>query len=95
MMEQGLLAEVEKLFARGDLHGELPSMRAVGYRQLWDYLAGRLALAEAVQAGVMATRHLARRQLIWLRGESQLEWIDGSNENATDQVKQRVATFLH
>lgn len=95
MMEQGFLAEVENLFARGDLGCELPSMRAVGYRQLWDHLTGRHSLQEAVGRGVLATRHLARRQLVWLRVEDQLEWIDSLQADAAGQVKQRIATFLH
>lgn len=95
MMEQGFLAEVEKLFARDDLHGELPSMRAVGYRQLWDFLAGRYSLNEAIDAGVLATRHLARRQLIWLRAEQEIEWIDSSQPDVTSEIKERISRFLH
>jgi tRNA dimethylallyltransferase len=94
MMASGFLAEVEKLFHRGDLNAELPAMRAVGYRQLWGHLAGEYSLEEAVRLGVLATRHLARRQLIWLRSEAELEWIDPSNAGASDQIKQRVTRFL-
>src|SRR5690554_7685953 len=62
MMEQGFLAEVEALHARGDLDVSMPSIRAVGYRQAWDYLEGRLSLEEMVERGVIATRQLAKRQ---------------------------------
>jgi tRNA dimethylallyltransferase len=73
MMAQGLLDEVRVLWARGDLDAELPSLRSVGYRQLWSHLAGACGLPEAVAAGQRATRHLAKRQLTWLRSEP--SWI--------------------
>jgi len=76
MMQQGLLDEVNALFNRGDLHADLPSMRAVGYRQLWDHLAGNSSLEDAVAQAILATRHLARRQLIWMRSEPDLQWVD-------------------
>jgi len=69
MMAHGLLDEVHALRARGDLHPDLPSLRCVGYRQLWAHLAGTGSLAEAVAAGQRATRNLAKRQLTWLRSE--------------------------
>ncbi|MFP5306934.1 MAG: tRNA (adenosine(37)-N6)-dimethylallyltransferase MiaA, partial [Gammaproteobacteria bacterium] len=69
MMAQGLLEEVRKLRARGDSRPDLPSMRAVGYRQLWAHLDGRLTLDEAVARAVAATRQYAKRQLTWLRME--------------------------
>lgn len=67
MLEQGLLAEVAGLRARGDLHPELPSMRAVGYRQCWECLDGRWPEAALADRGIAATRQLAKRQLTWLR----------------------------
>ncbi|MBI3171801.1 MAG: tRNA (adenosine(37)-N6)-dimethylallyltransferase MiaA [Hydrocarboniphaga effusa] len=76
MMEQGFLEEVTRLRARGDLHTDLPSMRAVGYRQLWGHLDGRYDLAAAVEQGIAATRQLAKRQLTWLRAEPRLLWLD-------------------
>lgn len=68
MMEQGFKAEVEKLFARPDLHLDLPSIRCVGYRQMWEHLQGQYDLDEAVYRGICATRQLAKRQITWLRG---------------------------
>lgn len=94
MLAAGFVTEVEKLFHRGDLNSELPAMRAVGYRQLWGFLAGNYSLEEASRLGVLATRHLARRQLIWLRAEAELEWIDSSSAEAIDQTKRRVTSFL-
>ena len=69
MMAHGLLDEVRALRVRGGLHPDLPSLRSVGYRQLWAYIAGTGSLAEAVAAGQRATRNLAKRQLTWLRSE--------------------------
>ena len=75
MMAAGFLAEVEQLQRRGDLHPDLPAIRAVGYRQLWQHLAGECPLEEAHQRGEAATRQLAKRQLTWLRKWSDLAWI--------------------
>ncbi len=76
MMEQGFVEEVENLRNRGDLHVGLPSIRAVGYRQVWDYLDGSLTREQMVERGIIATRQLAKRQFTWLRGWSNLHWLD-------------------
>lgn len=68
MLEQGFIEEVKTLMARGDLHPDLPAIRAVGYRQVWDYLSGETSEAEMVERGIAATRQLAKRQMTWLRG---------------------------
>jgi tRNA dimethylallyltransferase len=73
MMAEGFLEEVRVLKARGDLDPDLPSLRSVGYRQLWAHLEGACGLPEAVAAGQRATRNLAKRQLTWLRSEP--SWI--------------------
>ena len=75
MMEAGLLDEVCALRARPDLHADLPSLRSVGYRQLWAHLEGTCSLAESVAAAQRATRNLAKRQLTWLRSEAQWQPI--------------------
>ena len=75
MMTDGLLEEVTTLFEREDLHPDLPAMRSVGYRQLWQHLAGDCSLEEAVERAEAATRQLAKRQLTWLRKWPELEWI--------------------
>ncbi len=75
MIEQGLVSEVRGLYERGDLHTDLPSMRAVGYRQMWDHVQGERDLKRARQLCIIATRQLAKRQLTWLRGWPQLCWI--------------------
>ncbi len=73
MLAAGFLGEVQTLRARGDLQPELPALRAVGYRQLWAYLAGEWSLEAAIEAGIVATRQLAKRQLTWLRREPGIE----------------------
>ncbi|TCD22890.1 tRNA (adenosine(37)-N6)-dimethylallyltransferase MiaA [Pseudomonas sp. IC_126] len=78
MVEQGFVEEVEMLRRRDDLHPELPSMRAVGYRQVWNYLDGSYSRDEMVQRGVIATRQLAKRQLTWLRGWEGVHWLESS-----------------
>jgi tRNA dimethylallyltransferase len=90
MMQAGLLAEVRKLHARGDLHADLPAIRSVGYRQLWEHLSGRDTLESAVQRAIFATRHLARRQLIWLRAEPQIQWLDALESGAAAQMDRAI-----
>lgn len=75
MMKAGFLEEVATLKDRGDLHSDLPAIRAVGYRQLWEHLEGQYPLPEALARGVAATRQLAKRQLTWLRKWPNLQWI--------------------
>jgi tRNA dimethylallyltransferase len=75
MFAGGLVAEVERLHQRGDLHPDLPAIRAVGYRQVWDMLDGAYDQATAYQKSLAATRQLAKRQLTWLRGWPNLHWI--------------------
>ena len=75
MFKEGFLEEVEALFARGDLSPELPSIRAVGYRQVWSYLEAELSLEEAQQRAFFATRKLAKRQLTWMRSWSELKLL--------------------
>jgi len=69
MLDAGLVDEVRRLYERGDLAPELPAMRAVGYRQIWSYLAGKTGYDEMVEQAIVATRQYAKRQLTWLRGE--------------------------
>lgn len=90
MMRAGLLDEVRKLFARGDLHADLPAIRCVGYRQLWEHLSGRDTLDSALQRAIFATRHLARRQLIWLRAEPEIQWLDALESSAGAQMEHAI-----
>jgi tRNA dimethylallyltransferase len=86
MLEAGLLAEVRKLFERSDLSAEHPSMRAVGYRQLWRHLAGQCALDEAVDQAIAATRQLAKRQLTWLRRRERAQWFDSMHPDVAGMM---------
>ena len=91
MIDQGLVAEVERLFARADLHVGLPSIRSVGYRQLWDYLEGEVALDAAIERAVIATRQLAKRQMTWLRSMPDRERVDCMDPKRADAVVDLVA----
>ncbi len=88
MVEQGFIEEVEALRCRGDLHSGMPSIRAVGYRQVWDYLDGNLSREEMIQRGIIATRQLAKRQFTWLRGWGEVDWLDSlSRDNLPRALK--------
>ena len=77
MIELGFQQEVEKLYRRPDLNENLPSIRCVGYRQMWEYLRGDYEHDEMVFRGICATRQLAKRQITWLRGwTSPIQWLD-------------------
>lgn len=86
MLEQGLVEEVEALYRRADLHADLPSMRCVGYRQVWQYLAGELSYAQMSEKGVVATRQLAKRQLTWLRSEQALHWFSSFDHSLVEKT---------
>lgn len=92
MLAQGFIAEVEALKARSDLHPDLPSMRCVGYRQVWDYLDGLVSYDEMVYRGVAATRQLAKRQLTWLRGWQDLTWLS-SDRSLTENLQAVVSSL--
>jgi len=91
MLELGLVTEVQALYARGDLHPGLPSVRCVGYRQLWAMLEGELDLKQAKEQAISATRQLAKRQITWLRSQPTRHLIDACSPSAIDQVVQAVA----
>ncbi len=82
MLEMGFEQEVKKLKGRADLHLDLPSMRCVGYRQMWEYLDGKMDYEEMIFRGVVATRQLAKRQMTWLRGwKSEITWLETGDQN--------------
>lgn len=93
MLERGFIDEVEALRTRGDLSLDLPSMRSVGYRQIWRYLDGELGRAQMIEGAITATRQLAKRQMTWLRGESGAQWID--SESVTWQVVHDALVARH
>ncbi|WP_407275737.1 tRNA (adenosine(37)-N6)-dimethylallyltransferase MiaA [Halothiobacillus sp. DCM-1] len=76
MLADGLVDEVARLRARGDLSPAMPSLRAVGYRQIWSYLAGETDLPVARELAITATRQLAKRQITWMRGQTQTQFFE-------------------
>ena len=92
MIKLGFQAEVEKLYARGDLNINLPSIRCVGYRQMWEYLKGDYDHEEMIFRGICATRQLAKRQLTWLRGwKTPIQWLDSLQPQ---QAKETILRHL-
>lgn len=91
MLQAGFLPEVEKLMQRGDLHSDLPALRAVGYRQAWQFLRGDCSHADFVASVLAATRQLAKRQLTWLRGWSN---IDLQSAAAPEQIAAQLKQLL-
>lgn len=87
MLKNGLIEEVEALRARGDLDLNKPAMRAVGYRQVWQYLDGALTYTEMVNAGIHASRQLAKRQLTWLRAIPEATWLDSTAPDLLSQTR--------
>ncbi|MFT5841086.1 MAG: tRNA dimethylallyltransferase [Flavobacteriales bacterium] len=89
MVDTGFQDEVEKLKNRGDLHLNLPSIRCVGYRQMWQYLDGDYDFNEMREKSIAATRQLAKRQLTWLRGWENIHPLDTfSTNNLSKVIKQ-------
>lgn len=90
MLAEGFVDEVKKLYERGDLHEDLPSIRSVGYRQVWQYLEGQLSKEEMRERGIIATRQLAKRQLTWLRGWQNLSWLDTFAKDNLTEIRAKV-----
>ena len=93
MVEQGFEQEVAKLMQRDDLHENLPSIRCVGYRQMWQHLNGEMDHDEMIFRGVCATRQLAKRQLTWLRNWPKLHWLATEDETNCQQVVSMVSNI--
>jgi tRNA dimethylallyltransferase len=91
--DEGLVAEVARLRARGDLSPGLPSMRCVGYRQAWDYLEGKIDRAALRETGIIATRQLAKRQLTWLRSMPDRIVIDCLGRDPAAAMLERLASL--
>ncbi|MCL6415636.1 tRNA (adenosine(37)-N6)-dimethylallyltransferase MiaA [Aestuariirhabdus sp. Z084] len=94
MMEQGFIEEVEQLYQRGDLNLKLPSIRSVGYRQVWEYLDGELEREAMVEKGIIATRQLAKRQYTWLRSWGDLHWLDSLSDQLTESALKKFPPDL-
>ena len=98
MLDAGLLAEVQRLLALPGVEARSPSMRAVGYRQLADHLAGQCSLDAAVEQAVAATRQLAKRQLTWINADPLWRRIDpfqpGAREAWMAALQSDIQTML-
>lgn len=93
MLEQGFVDEVKQLYGRGDLSSELPAIRSVGYRQVWDYLSDNIDFNTMQERGIVATRQLAKRQITWLRSEKDLNVFNAQKKHDL-LVINRVKAFL-
>jgi len=91
MLENGFIDEVSHFYNRGDLSLDNPSMRCVGYRQVWEYLDGNLSRDEMVERAIISTRQLAKRQFTWLRSESPNDWFDSLEENIMANVLKKLS----
>ncbi len=94
MLEQGFIEEVSRLRQDPRLNRETPSMRSVGYRQVWQYLDGDFGRDELLLRGVAATRQLAKRQLTWLRREPDAEWVDPLQSQTVDALVRKMSLFI-
>jgi len=95
MIEKGFVDEVVGLRQPGNLSLNLPSMRAVGYRQVWEYLDGMYAYDEMMQKGIVATRQFAKRQLTWLRAERGASWLEGESPDLLEQALKYINSSLN
>jgi tRNA dimethylallyltransferase len=93
MLKQGFIEEVEKLFKRTDLNADLPSIRTVGYRQIWQYLEGKLSYPAMQERAVIATRQLAKRQMTWLRSWKNLYSLNYEEKNIHHQFAALIKNF--
>jgi len=94
MLKQGLLDEVQALRARGDLNPDLPSMRCVGYRQMWEALDGLWPISELRDKGIFATRQLAKRQITWLRSSPERQVVACDAPDALQKVLALADAFV-
>lgn len=94
MLEQGFEAEVRALWERGDLELSMPSVRCVGYRQMWEYFSGHWDYETMRYKGIVATRQLAKRQITWLRSWENLNWLDTNDRDITDKALKLVNSVI-
>ncbi len=95
MLDRGLIDEVRKLYRRGDLSETMPSIRSVGYRQVWFYLQGEYDFATMIEKAVAATRQLAKRQFTWLRRETDAHWFYSEQPDLLQSVLHTISRELH
>jgi tRNA dimethylallyltransferase len=88
MLDKGFIAEVERFYSRPDCHAALPSIRCVGYRQVWRYLEGDYDQQTSIEKAIVATRQMAKRQLTWLRSNQDGTWFDTEESLPLAQITQ-------
>lgn len=94
MLERGFIDEVERLLSLPEMHADRPALRAVGYRQIAQFVGGRCTRAEAERQALAATRQLAKRQLTWLRREACDLWLDVEADDLPGTLEQAVRGML-
>lgn len=94
MLEDGFVDEVKQLYNRGDLNTNLPAIRSVGYRQIWNYIAGVYNYEEMQDKALAATRQLAKRQLTWLRSWPDLQLLDGEAAGNLEDCLKKILPAL-
>jgi len=95
MLEQGFIEEVEALYQRGDLSEKMPSIRAVGYRQVWSYLQGEYDRETMTEKAIIATRQLAKRQFTWLRRETDAVNFETGQDDLLAKVLTEIDRQIH
>ena len=95
MLQDGLVEEVRALYERDDLNLELPAMKSVGYRQVWQYLEGELDFDGMVERSIIATRQLAKRQLTWLRSWPDLQSLSDSPADSNSNLDRNIESILN
>ncbi len=94
MLEQGFLSEVEKLYGRGDLKPDMPSVRTVGYRQIWEYLTEKVSYSQMTERALAATRQFAKRQITWLRRYPDIHLLDSGETQPWPECREYLVQTL-
>ena len=95
MLDAGFVDEVSALYRRGDLGAELPALRAVGYRQVWAFLDGRMGYEDMINQAIVATRRYAKRQMTWLRSERDGKWFVAEAPDVAEQLHLHLRSRLN
>ncbi|AGF48540.1 tRNA dimethylallyltransferase [Candidatus Kinetoplastibacterium oncopeltii TCC290E] len=95
MIENGLVDEVYSLYSRNDLNQDLPSIKCVGYKQLWDFFENKISLKTAIEKSIIATKKLAKRQMTWLRSQKERTIVDCSSKELLKNVIDFINTTLY
>ncbi|AFZ83861.1 tRNA dimethylallyltransferase [Candidatus Kinetoplastibacterium blastocrithidii TCC012E] len=95
MIENGLIEEVYSLYCRRDLGPELPSIKCVGYKQIWEFFEKKISLNSAIEKSIIATKKLAKKQMTWLRAQKERTIIDCSSNKILGNVLDGINTILN